>query len=297
MPRYDRLIRVSQPAVQTTLGSPYGYGNAVWLPGTKEGKPQYKTSGQLTQDILAQHGEVDDFGFARNLVIPYRLGAYGISNYELVGGWPVGDKIFNADGVAGWDGLLIGSPVNSQRLPLVPARSDGEVIGTLDFELYSSATQSKAFQLLQSRQRLCVFRLGSISAFQFGLFDVRFADPPIDLDIGITDFRQGEIGPNATPFYGFNLDYHLAYTAGALKLWARQTDSRDSDVPIFGTAQSEVSQRRDWQIRWRPKSTIDVRSLVTDADGVWTVIERIEGDSRRRALTIVGEQKQVPDDG
>ena len=296
MPRLDRLIRVSQPATQTTLESPYGYGKAVWLPGSREGIPEYKSADQITLDILAEHGEIDDFGFARNFVIPYTISGYG-GAYHLAAGWPAGDKIFNADAVADWAGLLIGSPVNAKRLPLIPATSDRSPVGTLDFELYASASQSKAFQLLQSRQRLCVFRIASIASWQFGLFDVRFADPVVDLDEGIRDFRQGEIRPNATPFYGFDLTYHLAFTSGGSKLWARQTDARDSDVPIIGSAQSEIRQRRDWDIRWKPKSVIDVRSTVTDADGEWTVIERIEGDSRRRFLTIVGEQVEVPDDG
>ena len=291
MPQYDRLITIGQPAQQRTIVQDLGYLRNTWPPGNVLGGPQWLTSDELTLPVLQDRFDQDGQGNIRTAFIPYRGEDAGV--FSLA--WGALDSAqylnLNVDAVETWTGLLFGSPLDGELLPLVPSNDD-RFVASARLLIYASPTEGETPNDLRTLDHVVTWRVAEISEWQHGLRNVIFGEPKV---LEVEDFTQGEIGKNTTPFYGLRLDFELAYADTAnKKVWARLTDTRDAGIDLTGSAQLDLVYRRDWEMRYLPRAVLDVTSKITDDEGeVWTVIERNE-TGRRRFVSIVGERKVYP---
>ncbi len=292
MPSFDRICRVSRPAVQETIEDDFGYGTVAHIQGGLDGVPTpYLTSDDLTRAVMDDRFGSDGTRVA-SAFIPYSDVAAGV--YTLAwGGTDASNTRFDVDAAAArWIGVLYAPPVGSQT-ELIPA-DDDSYVGDLVVAVFNRAGQGGLDPSQQIAQQALIFRVAAIGAFNgpsgdLGMLDISFTD-----DNRVTfreDFRQGEIRRNSPlAWYGIYCERRLSYTRGALALWARREESGGTSFAIDASAQSDVTLSSRWVARWRARSQVDVLSALTDDEGtVWRITDRSDGD-RRRTMALTCER-------
>ena len=283
MPAYDRIVRLTGPAVQRTVAVDGGYGRSVWPAGSRQGVPNPNATEALTIEYLTDRYDVAADGeTVRDAQIPYSvIRAPGLNprpedaEFDIAWGGVNGfGNILDISAAAlSWKGVLLGRPAGATSfLPVVASDADAH-IGDAEFYVYTSTTDQR------QTERAVTWPVTQISSWRHGLLDMRFGGDGVD----VTDFRDGEIRANSPlTMAGWGWRVRLSYTQSLQRYWARLEDASGVSLSVGSGAQSDVEESRSYVLRWAPRDQIDVLSqLVDDENNVFTVTERSDMDTRR----------------